>query len=337
MAKDFNPMDWSAAVGGVQLPWTTIEVTLEQFHVPARFAIAAPLQAIDIPNTLADKSPEVVIKYRGTDFFVGQLDDSKATGKAGNAPGEQPEDILTLTGRDKSAKLVLTPVLTTPPTNKTASEIVTTWCKAAGFTDTSGITPTSEQVGDFIKHNYTHITSRLNQHDIIFTLAELSNFVFRIHNRSPFFGPQPDPSTIPNASRPLKYQADFNMYEWGKSHTNSDVTVKVMGGTAKKRIAQVAGSGTLVVQRYDRTITTVSQAKALANKILMAYERGLKTIHVTDVPGDPSLNDILFAFRVSGIAKGVDGGYFPSKIHHVITQDDHVMDLEHYNAIQILK
>jgi hypothetical protein len=264
------------------------------------------------------------------------LDDSHGTGKAGNAAGEQPEDMLTLTGRDLSSKLVLTPVLTTPPTNQTASEIVTTWCRAAGFSDMSGITATTDQIGEFIKHNYTHITSRLNQHDIIFTLAELSNFVFRIHNRKPYFGPQPDPSQISGATRAIAYESDFNLYEWAKSHTNSDVTVKVMGGTAKKRIQQVAGSGTLVVQRYDRSITTVSQAKALANKILQAYERGLKTLHLTDMPGDSSLDDILFAFRVGGIAKGIDGGYFPSKIHHVVTQDDHVMDLETYNAIEIL-
>lgn len=327
----FMATDWQVTVGGHAIPWTQIEVVFEQFHVPGTFAVQAPLEDIDVPLVLTDKAPEVVVKYKGREFFVGVLDNTAAKGDDGDQPADEPEDLITFTGRDLGGKLVKAKVVEAVPQNLTASELVKRYCRDVGLTDMSKVTGTTENVGYFIRHQYSTITQRLTKHDIIFDLAELEHFVFRVWKRLPFFGVQPSPSRTVD----LTYRVDFNRYTWNKSHNNEDVKVKVLSWTAKKkRIASTAGEGSLVIQLVRPGLTAV-QAKALANRVQEEAQRGLLALDISDLPGDASIDDVLVAFNVKGIAKGIDQTYWPRRIKHVITQDHHVMDLSLYNAKRI--
>ena len=328
---DFDPTDWKATVGGIDIPWTQLEVTFEQFHVPGSFAIQAPLEDVYLPQVLADQSPEVVIRYQGKEFFVGTLDTTRAAGDDGDAIDDEPLDLITFTGRDLSGKLIKAKVVEAVPQNLTASELVKKYCADVGLTDFSRITPTSENVGYFIRHQYSVITQLLNKHNVIFDLAELEHYLFRVWKRQPFFGPQPEPTRLLRMWR----RQEFNRFEWSKSHNNEDVKIKVLSWTAKKkRISATAGNGSLVIQVVRPGLTAL-QAKALANRLLEEAQRGLLAITIPNVPGDPTVDDVVVAFNVVGIAEGIDQVYWPSQIKHVVTQDSHVMDLNLYNAKRI--
>lgn len=328
----FNAADWTATVGGIDIPWTQLEVTFEQFHVPAKFGIVAPLEDVQIPVALKDKSPEVIIRFKGKEFFVGVLTDSVASGNDGDSPEDEPEDMITFTGHDQSERLVRAKVVSTVPQNLTSSEIVKQYCREAGLTDFSQVTPTTEYVGHFIRHNYSTITKGLNKHRVIFDLAELEHFVFRIHGRRVFFGPQPEPKEQIR----LRYRRDFNQFTWRKSHNNEAVKITVLSWSGKKkRVAQTVGDGDLVIQKVVPNLTQL-QAKALAIRLAEEAERGLLSLDIQNVPGVASIDDITFAFYVTDIAKGIDQVFWPRQIRHVITQDDHVMDLSLYNAKRIM-
>ncbi|MBO9542709.1 hypothetical protein J7643_19140 [bacterium] len=325
----FDAGNWSVTVGGQPIQWTQIEITLEQFHTPAQFAISAPLQTVNVPKLLTDTPSEVVISYAQKEWFVGQLDDS-------NASGEDGFDDLHLRGRDLSARFALRKVEAHLPNNITASELVKTYCQEAEFSDLSKITATQHQIGVPTKDN-SHLISRgMSRHDILFDLAESESFAFRVYRRQPFFGLQPEPGA--KKSMPLVYHQHFNRYAWSKSHTNSDVSIRVISwdAKAKARIAHTAGSGSLVITKNIPGIK-LDKAKAIAEKLARDAGRSLLRLSISDIPGDAALDDILWAFEVSGIAPGIDQTYWPERIHHVITQDSHVMDVELYNAKRILQ
>jgi hypothetical protein len=325
--------DWTVTVGGKPFPWTQIEVTFEQFHTPANYAIQAPLAEVDIPALLSDTHLEVSVRRDGDEFFVGELDVSKGSGDDGDGPDDFQGDTLVLTGRDLSGRFVRRKVVETLPQNLTSSEMVKQFCLEAGFTEKQlAITRTSAQIGDFIRRNYHSISRGLSRHDVLFDLAELEHFVFRVWRRQPFFGPQPAPAR----TFPVVYRRDFNQYEWEKSHNNEDVTVRVISWNpkTKKKVSQVMGSGDLVITKIVPGLTPL-QAKSLANRINEEAKRNLLTLEITGMPGNTAVNDVLYAFNVSGIAKGIDQIYYPSRVHHVITQDDHLMDLSLYNSARI--
>lgn len=317
--------EWTVTLAGREIPWERIEFTLEQFHLPAQFHVSAPLDRIDIPALLGDKAPEVVIRLDGKDVFVGAVDTSGA-----DLNETAPEGQIVLDGRDLSARFAKAKITAPLPQNLTASEMVTKWAKQHGFTDLQ-ITASSEQAGAFIRQQYSSITKGLSQHDVIFDLAELEHFVFRVHGRQVFFGPQPD---VPAANhRRLTYQKDFNDASWRKSHINQDVKIRVMGWNGKKsKVHQEAGSGSLIITRIVPGALTPLKAKALANRLLQEAERFLLTLDIKDMPGDATLNDILYQFKILGVGDGLSQDFRPSKIHHVITQDDHVMDMSLYNV-----
>jgi hypothetical protein len=323
--------DWTVSVAGKQVAWNSIEVTFEQYHVPGQFSVTTPENAIDVAGLLGDKPQELVVRLNGHEWFVGIITDSAGDGTDGDGPEDEPERLIHLTGRDLSEKFVLHKVSAPPPMNLTASELVQKWCQEDGFTDLA-ITSTSEQIGEFISKNYHRITKKLSRHDVLFDLAELEHFVFRVWRRQPYFGPQPDP----RATFGWQFRRDFNTYHWNKSHTNSDVTVRVLSWNpkTKKRVAQEQGSGSLVITIIKPGLT-VNQAKAIAVRALEEAERGLQQVYLTNLPGDPAIDDVRYAFRLTGLPNGLNREYWPSRVHHVITQDDWMMDLDLYNSTRI--
>jgi hypothetical protein len=323
----YNASEWSVTVGGTSLPWTRLEWTYEQFHLPATFALEAPLENVDPALVIPDKPAEVIISHKGKPVFIGQVDQSLVKGNQ----SEMPEDMVTITGRDLSAKLFLNKTDTTPPQNKTASEVVTLWCRQAGFTDLSGIQATTDQIGDFAKHNYHQVRKGLNRHEVIFDLAEYEGYVFRVYGRKPYFGPAPGNKNGPTLTKvPLAYLADFNEYEIRKSHTNADVTVRVTGRSKKNRVSQEQGTGSILIERIVGVITP-DQAKKMAVQLLQRAEAGLFRLSIPNIPGHAEWNDVLFEFAVTGIKKGIDHTFWTERVHQVLTQDTHLSDLTLYN------
>ncbi len=328
-----NSSTWDVRVNGTSVRWNRIEVTFEQFHIPGQFCVELPEGAVSIETLLTDSPPEVVIRRDNEEFFIGLDTRSGGNGTDGDQPDDPPQRVIRLSGKDLSEKFVLDKVTAPLPMNLTASEIVTQRCLADGFTQAQlDITSTNDQIGEFVRRNYHRITKSLSWHDVFFDLAELEHFVFRVWRRRPFFGPQPDPKAFFN----WQFGRDFNTYDWHKSHVNSDVKVRVLGWNpkTKQRTSDVQGSGSFIITKVVAGITPL-QAKAMAVRILEEAERGLFTMDLTNVPGDPRVNDVAYGFRLTGLAAGLNRLYYPSRVHHIITQDDHVMDLKLYNSVDI--
>jgi hypothetical protein len=326
----YDASEYTVSIGGQAVPWTQIEYTLEQFHVPATFSVTTPLSAIDLPQTLGDKPVDVVIRRKGADVFVGMTDDSE-----GLIDHEaDPEDQITIMGRDLSAKFAMDRENARPPMNLTASEVVARWARDKGFTDLSGITATTDQIGEFVKSNYHRLYQHLSQHDVLFDLAEFEHFVFRVKGRKVYFGPQP---AVPAANqRTIVFDRDANKARWRKNHTNADVKVRVLGRSAKgQKIAQTQGEGSLVITKVLLAATTPDAARKLAIRTLERAVRGIVTLDIENLPGDATVDDVTFAFDVQGIAKGIDQKYEPARVHHILTQDTHIMDLSLFNSARI--
>jgi hypothetical protein len=324
---DYNASEWTVTLGGVSIPWVSIEFTFQEFHTPAGFSIEAPLDGVAIPTALKDKAPEVVIKRKDKVFFVGQADVTSV-----HASEETPGGMLSITGRDLAARFILKKIDATnmPGMNKTASQLIEGWAKELGL-DTSGITKTNTLVGDLVKADTVHITRNLDYYSVAFDLASYEGFVFRVRGRKVYFGPPP---AIPASStRKLAYQKDFNTFDWKKNHANGDVQIRVMGkGKKGAKVSQTAGNGGILFEKVilDRILDPAT-AKAIADHDLAIVEAGLITMEISEIPGDHTLDDILYAFQVSDVAKGVDGTFYATTIHHMLTQDTHLIDLHLYN------
>lgn len=348
----FNPRDWAVTVNGQHLRWAELECTLEQFHLPAQFSVTAPIDNWQIPSMLGGGAPEVVITYRHQPFFVGVADTVK-----GDFNGETGEKVLHVAGRDLSARLVLAKVLAINsetdtleailPQEMTASQMIQTFIiPRPGVFDPATlaqlqfqITPTTKKVGDFVDHDFHRTTQGLNWYSVISDLAAEEQFVFRIRNRTVYFGPDPQL----RAQKFLRWQRDFLVGEYGKNYANGDVRVRVVcwGSGGKSAVFGEAGAGSLFVPIVlpPGTLSTASAdannsklaCKRIANTILLEYERGLLEFNIRDMPGDPTYDDILLDLGVSGIDPGIDQHFFPTKIHHILRQTEedtsHVMDI----------
>lgn len=333
----YDAADWTVTLGGIAVPWQRIECTLEQFHVPAQFSITAPFQSGDIARLTPDTPSEVIIQHKKKDFFVGIVDQSGVA-----ADEEIPEGEMTFNGRDLSAKLVHQKLTETPPMNHTASQIVKDYCRGIGLTDMSQITDTTESVGVFIEKNYHVVTKGMNKHSFLFDLAEFEHFVFRIRNRVPYFGPQPPPVK----QITLNYQQQFNYFKWHKNHTNADAKVRVMSWNGKKKTKIVAeeGTGSLVITKIVPGLTQ-PMARKMAVRMIEQVERFLVTMDITGMAGSTPLpasggsvdllEDVLYSFEILKVGVGISQIYNPARIHHILTQDDHLMDLHLYNSARI--
>lgn len=140
-------------------------------------AITAEIFAsADAPAQFGDYQPAL-----GDRLILGQVDDIAFDPLRG---------ILTLTGRDLTARLIDTKV-SSGYLNQTSSQIATVLAERHGLTPV--ITETTTPIGTFYSQNHIILTQQRSEWDILTELAEFENFDVFVSGDELHFEPRPDP------------------------------------------------------------------------------------------------------------------------------------------------
>jgi hypothetical protein len=247
---------------------------------------------------------EIEVLFGELDPTTGQrvVLQSAIIGAVDTVEVRQPENVVTVSGRDLSAQMIDTQSFESF-LNQTASDVVTTIAKRRGLVPV--VTPTALPIGRCLGGNTLHVTNRGTEWDLLTKIAENENFTVLVRGRSLIFQPATDPTVPPYvvvwaapASPGLSPRSNVVRLTTHRQATlarNVVVTVLSFDPASGGVVTQTAtstlpGADPAKPQNYviDVPCLSVQQASERAQKLAKDFSLFERAIDV-ELPGDATL------------------------------------------------
>ena len=277
-------------------------------------------------------NPEIEVLYGLVDANGNRSAlNSAVLGPVDSVEVRQPENIVSLSGRDYSAALLDTQTYENF-TNQTASQIATTVAQRHGLTPVVQATKTRVGAKDADTNATTRNTRRESEWDLLTKLARDEGFVVYVRGRTLYFLPDTDPSGTPYlltwsppqsaGGSPRSNMIKLNVKRaltLAKTITvtvisHDPATATAVSQSATSPGAPANGDAQTVPQLYTIDVPglTADQAMVRAHQLLNSYSLFERVIEV-HLPGDPFLW-FEQPVKLSGTGTSWDQTYFADRI-----------------------
>lgn len=259
-----------------------------------------------------------------SDFSADDLE-SMFIGTADDPSFDWVEGVISLTGRDATAKL-MDRKISEKNVNVTASDIATKLAGAAGLKPK--VTETKTKVGKYYQTDNVDLSVERTEWDLLTWLAREEGFRVYVSGKALVFEPRPDegqdPYVVqytPAADSKGYATASISGLRTGMSMTAAKgvkVTVRTWNTKRKKAFTRTASRGGSDPQTFTYTIAnlTPEQAEAKAKQILEEISRHARTLDF-DGAADNLLR-ISDVIKLQGTGTDFDQVYYPQSIRRTL-------------------